>query len=102
MFFVFMLNLGCASVCVCVCLFIKVTVPFFSLLDGDCQAVERDLCSAHPLPVTGGGTHTYTHTRCVTFSPLSFLSCVRSTHTGGVHIHTHLSLSHTELQMDKT
>lgn len=34
---------------------------FFSLLDGDCQAVERDLCSAHPLPVTGGGTHTHTH-----------------------------------------
>lgn len=58
-FFVFMLNLGRASVCVCV--YSSKWQYLFSLLDGDCQAVERDLCSAHPLPVTGGGTHTHTH-----------------------------------------
>ena len=80
----------CVCVCVCmcesscsilavllfVCLFIKVTVSFFflsSLSDRDCQAVERDLCSAHPLPVTGGGTHTCTLTPCIAFSPQSLL-----------------------------
>lgn len=97
-----MLNLGCVIVCV----FIHQSdsifffFPFSSLSDRDCQAVERDLCSAHPLPVTGGGTHTCTLTPCSAFSPLPLLrgSIVRRR---AAHTHTFINLSHTELQMDR-
>lgn len=97
-FFVFMLNLGCASVCVCV-YSSKWQYLFFSFRRRLPSGWTWSVLSSSPSCHRRWDTHT--HTRCVTFSPLSFLSCVRSTHTGGVHIHTHSSLSHTELQMDR-
>lgn len=105
-FFVFMLNLGGVIVCVFIHQSDGVFLFFSALSDRDCQAVERDMCSAHPLPVAGGGTctplshaHAFTYTHSV-FRSVSMWQ--ESTQKKRPCLHLSVSLSHTELQMDST